>query len=38
MAASTNKQKTIGIIKSDKAEFKANILKWIFNDFMIILY
>lgn len=32
------KQKTTtGIIKSDKAEFKANIIKGIFNDFIIII-
>lgn len=33
----TNKQRAvILIIKSDKAVFKANILKGIFNDFIII--
>ena len=32
------KQKTaIGIIKSDKAKFKANIIKGIFNNFVIII-
>lgn len=36
--SNTSKPKAIILImKSDKAEFKANILKGIFNDFIIII-